>query len=407
MPSLCSSIFLRRNIFVVCLAFAALVIVGCSRKEPPAPPKTPEVAVMTIQPKSVPVTADYVAQTQSSRMVNIYSRVSGFLEKRVYTEGEIVKDGQVLFRIDDKPFRVQLDQAEASLARQEAALEVAQNNLERTRPLAAQNALSQKDLDDATGQFHSASAAVEQAKAQVEAARLNLSYCTITSPVNGISSAALQQEGTYISQQNSQLTTVMVLTPMWVNFSLSENEMQRVSNNIARGLLLPPKDDRYVVEIILVDGTVYPHTGEITFASPMYNAQSGTFLIRASVDNPRGVLRPNQYVRIRLKGAIRPNAIFVPQRTVQLGAKGHFVWVVGADGTVDPRPITVGAWYGNDWFIDDGLKAGERVVVEGGMTLRPGIKVNATPYRVMAAPASGNGAAAKERTAADKANGGS
>jgi len=357
------------------LILSAIFLSSCDRKGIPTPPTLPSVTVMIVQSQTVPVTLQYVAQTQSSRLVNIYSRVSGFLERRVYTEGEMVKEGTVLFLIDARPFKVQLAQAEAALARQEAALTVSKSNLARTKPLTAQDALSQKDLDDAIAQFESASAAVEQAKAQVEAAKLNLSYCTITSPCDGITSAALQQDGTYISLQNSKLTTVMVLSPIWVNFSISENEMQRFRNQAMKGLFLPPEHDDYVVEIVLVDGSVYPYTGRLTFAEPTYNSQSGTFLVRASVDNPEGILRPNQYVHVRLKGAVRPNAILVPQRAVQMGAKGHYVWVVGKDDTVNLRPVVVGEWYGDDWFIEDGLKAGERVVVEGGMALHPAAKV--------------------------------
>lgn len=380
MQSFSSVVFAKPLTLIACAAAAATLVLGCGKKEAPRPPGIAEVVATTVQPKTVPVSAEYVAQTQSSRLVNIYSRVSGFLEQRVYTEGETVEEGQVLFKLDPKPFQTQLDQAEAALAREEAALEVARSNLTRTKPLAELDALSQRDLDDATGQFESASARVEQAKAQVESARLNLSYCTITSPVAGITGAALQQEGTYISLQNSQLTTVMVLSPIWVNFSLSENELQRVRDRVAKGLLQPPKDGRYVVEIILVDGTLFPHTGRITFAEPMYNPQTGTFLIRASVDNPDGVLRPNQYVRVRLKGAMRRNAILVPQRAVQMGAKGHFVWVVNRDETVDPRPVVVGEWYGDDWFIDDGLRAGEQIVVDGSLRLHAGAPVKVLPY---------------------------
>lgn len=384
----------------ICLTIAVSLLLGCSKKEPPTPPRTAEVATMTIEPKSVPVSAEYVAQTQSSRLVNIYARVSGFLESRVYTEGQLVKKGDVLFRIDPKPFEVQLAQAEAALTRQQAALDLARINLARTKPLAAQEALSQKDLDDATSQFESASAAVEQAKAEVESARLNLSYCTITSPCDGITSAALQQDGTYISQQNSQLTTVMVLSPIWVNYSLSENEMQSLRSAVEKGLLIPPQNDSYIVEVILVDGTIFPHTGRLTFAEPMYNSQSGTFLIRASVDNPHGVLRPNQYVRVRVKGLVRPHAILIPQRAVQSGSRGHIVWVVNQDGTVDPRPVVVGRWYGDDWFIDDGLRSGEQVVVDGGLTLRPGSKVKVVPYAVKVESESAEG-----KTAADEPKG--
>lgn len=365
-------------LIVACGVFALLG--GCSKesKSPAHPP--PEVSVIRIVSRDTPVAIEFVGQTQSSHEVEIRARVNGFLNRRVYTEGATVKAGQVLFEIDPKPFQVQLRQAEAALARQEAALEVARANLGRTKPLAAQDALSQKDLDDATGQFQSASANVEQARAQVESAKLNLSYCTITSPIDGITGASLQQDGAYISAQNSQLTSVMVLSPMWINFSLSENEVQTFRSRVTKGLLRTPGKEGYEIEIILVDGTIYPHTGRITFAEPMYSTKSGTFLIRSSVKNPDGVLRPNQYVRVRMKGALRPGAILVPQQAVQQGAKGHFVWVVDRDETVRPRPVAVGAWLGSDWFIDDGLKPGERVVVEGGLALSPGEKVKARPF---------------------------
>lgn len=349
---------------------------GCGKQEGKKTETRPaEVAVVTVIPRNVPVSVEYVAQTQSSHQVNIQARVSGFLDRRVYTEGAIVKAGQVLFLMDKKPFQAQLDGAAAALARQKAALETARLNLERTRPLAAQNALSQKDLDDATGSFESSAASVEQAKSQLETAQLNLSYCTITSPVTGITGAALQQDGAYINQQNSQLTSVSVLSPIWVNFSLSENEMQRYHDQVARKLLVPPKNGNYEVDIIMVDGSLFPHKGRITFAAPAFDPQTGTFLIRVNVDNPGGILRPNQYVRARLKGAIRPRAIVVPQRAVQQGAKGHFVWVVSKDGKAEQRPVTVGEWYGNDWFVTEGLRGGDRVVVDGGLTLQPGAPV--------------------------------
>ena len=342
----------------------------------------PEVTVAEVIPRDVPVDFEFVARTQSSHLVNIQARVSGFLERRMYSEGAVVKEGQVLFLMDDKPFRVQLAQAEAALAKQEAAFETARLNLARTKPLAEQNALSQKDLDDATGQYHSTAAAVDQARAQVEAARLDLSYTTISSPVTGVSSAALQTDGSYISPQNSLLTTVAVLSPIWVNFNLSENEMQRFRDQTAQGLLKTPEGREYAVEIVLVDGSVFPHAGRMTFAEPSYDPQTGTFLVRISVPNPQGQLRPNQYVRARLKGAVRPGAVLVPQRAVQQGAKGHFVWVVGADGKVGQRPVVVGDWHGDDWFIFEGLAGGERVAVDGTLTLQPGMAVSVKPVAV-------------------------
>jgi membrane fusion protein (multidrug efflux system) len=353
---------------------------GCSKgPEEKAQHKSADVTALTVEARDVPVNGEYVAQTQSSRLVNIQARVSGFLDRRVYTEGAMVKEGDTLFLMDQKPFQAQLDQTQAAMARQVAAMETAKANLARVKPLAELDALSQKDLDDAKGQYESYAAAVDQAKAQVETAKLNLSYTVITSPVAGITSFAQQTEGTYISTQNSLLTTVAVLSPMWVNFSLSENEIQSVRDQEKRGLMRMPKDKNYVVEIILVDGSLYPHTGRITFADSSFNAQTGTFLVRASVDNPKGVLMPNQYVRVRVKGAIRPNAILVPQRAIQQSSKGHIVWVV-KEGKAEARPVTVGNWDGNEWFVFEGLRAGEQVVVDGGLLLSPGMPVTVKPF---------------------------
>ena len=352
------------------------MIAGCSKgPKEKSQPKSAEVTVITVEAKDVPVSGEYVAQTQSSRLVNIQARVSGFLDKRVYTEGTIVKEGDTLFLMDQKPFQAQLDQAQAAMARQVAAMETAKANLARVKPLVELDALSKKDLDDATGQYQSYEAAVEQAKAQVETAKLNLSYTVITSPVTGITSFAQQTEGTYISTQNSLLTTVAVLSPMWVNFSISENEWQKFREEERKGLLRMPKGNNFVVEVILIDGSLFPYTGRITFADSSFNPQTGTFLLRASVDNPKGTLMPNQFIRARIKGAIRPNAVLVPQRAIQQGSKGHFVWVVDKDDKAEARPVVVGSWNGDEWFVFEGLKAGERVVTDGGLMLSPGMTV--------------------------------
>jgi membrane fusion protein (multidrug efflux system) len=365
----------------IAVVLAAGMLAGCGKKEAPPAAKPPvDVSFVTVQPRDTPAVFEYVAQTQSSRQVNIQARVNGFLEKRVYTEGSIVKAGQVLFLMDMKPFQAQVDAAKAQVSKAQAAVDVAKSNLARVKPLAEKEALSQKDLDDATGNFESSSATLEAAKAQLVTAQLNLSYCTIASPVDGISGSAAQAEGTYLNQANAQLTTVAVLTPMYVNFSLSENEFQGFRDQVAKGQLARAPDNSYVVEIVLVDGQVFPHTGRVTFTDPAYNANTGTFLIRATVDNPQGLLKPNQYVRVRIRGATRPNAILVPQRAVLQGAKGHFVWVVDKDNKAENRPVTVGDWSGDDWQVIDGLRAGDRVVVDGGLKLGPGAALAPRQY---------------------------
>jgi membrane fusion protein, multidrug efflux system len=357
------------------LCLATVLSCGCHKEEKAAAPPPPTVITTDVVAKDTPVVFEYVAITQSSQQVNIQARVSGFLEKRTYTEGSIVKAGDVLFLMDKKPFEAQLTAAKAALARQKAAYETARLNLERVKPLTQKNALSKKDLDDATGAYLSSSAAVEQAKAQVETEQLNLSYCTIASPVTGITGAAQQQEGAYINPANSLLTTVAVLSPMWVNFSLSENELKKFRDQIEKGEIIPPRNGQFVIDVVLVDGSVFPNSGRITFLAPSYDQKTGTFMVRASVHNPKGLLRPNQYVRARVKGAIRHNGVLLPQRAVQQGAKGHFVWVVNQQSKAELRPVVVGDLSGDDWFITEGLRPGDKVVTDGGLALRPDMVV--------------------------------
>jgi membrane fusion protein (multidrug efflux system) len=264
------------------------------------------------------------------------------------------------------------------LQRNEAALEVARANLARTKPLVELDALSQRDLDDARGQYEQSAAAVAQSKAQLDAVQLDLSYATITSPVDGVSSFSAVAEGTYLDLKNAQLTTVSVLSPMWINFSLSENDMERLRREQKEGRLKPPEDYRYTVEVELGDGSLFPQKGRIDFADPSYNPETGTFLIRAVVENPEGVLRPNQYVRTKLLGATRPNAILIPQRAVQQSAQGHFVWTVNASKQAEMRPVIVGSWHGDNWFINEGLASGDRVVIDGALRLAPGTVVVVT-----------------------------
>jgi len=358
----------------MCLSLFLLCLTACGKDKPAANVTKPPAVVNAylVEANDVPVTFEYVAQTQSSHLVNIQARVTGFLEKRVYTEGEVVTKGQVLFLMDKKPFEAQVNAAAAAVKRQEAAVETARLNLARVKPLAKLNALSQKDLDDATGQYETSAATLEQTKAQLETAELNLSYCTITSPIDGITSAALHQEGSYLSYTESQLTTVSAISPIWVNFSLSESQIQSFEDEAKKGLIQFPPNKEFEVRVIQLNGKLFPYSGKITFTEPYFNPQTGTFLIRASVDNPKGDLRPNQFVRAKIEGAIRPNAIMVPQRAVQQSSKGQFVWVINKESKAELRPVTVGDWQGQNWFINEGLKAGEQIVVDGGVSLHPG-----------------------------------
>jgi len=359
---------------VTLLALTVALFAGCKKASGPPELGPPEVTVMTVVARDTPVDIEFTAQTQSSREVEIRARVDGFLDKRMYTEGQQVKTGQVMFLMDPKPFQAALLTAKGQLAQQQARLVVTQQNLARVRPLAAQQALSQKDLDDAIGNEKQAQAAVIAAQGQVETAELNLGYTTIKSPLNGLASYARQQDGSYlIANASGLLTYVYQLDPMWVNFSISENEMLHFQEQISAGKLIFPPHSEFVVSVELADGTEFPQHGTISFANPAFSTETGTFLVRAVLANPEGTLRPGQFVRARVSGAVRPNAILVPQRAVLQGARSHFVWVIDQESKAKQRVVDVGDWNGDNWFINDGLKAGERIVVDGAIRVAPDV----------------------------------
>jgi membrane fusion protein (multidrug efflux system) len=370
----------HRKVTSALLSFILLLFTlgGCSEQAEEIKGGAPEVTVIKIEPTDTPVSIEFVGKTASSRRVEIRSRVEGFLDKRMYVEGSMVEAGDVLFIMDTKPFEAQLQAAEAELEQQQARMQTALINLNRVRPLAKKKAVAQKELDDAQGTYREAAAAVEQARAKVIQAELDLGYCTITTPVTGLSSYAVMREGAYIGMGDSLLTYVAQLDPMWVEFSVSENQMLKRKDSVQRGIIIDPDDQNFTVEIVLADGSIYPHTGKITFADASLSEATGTFLIRAEVANTDQQLRPGQFVRAFLKGSIRPNAILVPQQAVQQGAKGSFVWVVDAAGKAEFRPVTVGPLHDKEWFIDEGLAAGDTVVVKGALKLRAGVPVRIT-----------------------------
>lgn len=371
------------------LLASILLSAACTKPVEPevaAPP--PEVVIYKVQSKDTPIASEYVAKTASSRRVEIRSRVDGFLEKRLYTEGSMVEQGQPLFQMDSKPFEAKLNAAKAELSQQMARLDTAEANLKRVRPLAKKNAVAQKELDDATGNYRSAAAAVEVAKSNVVQAELDLGYTLITSPVEGVSSYAVQREGAYVGVgSGSLLTYVAQIEPMWVEFSISENELLRHRVAEQKGLIrLPggadveetgtkPGAPDFTVDLLLADGSAYPHTGTITFADASISEETGTFLIRAEIANPGGLLRPGQFVTAFIRGAMRPNAVRVPKKAVQQGAKGSFVWVIDGEGKAEFRPVVPGPWQEDQWFIDSGLQDGDQVVVEGAAKLRAGVPV--------------------------------
>jgi membrane fusion protein (multidrug efflux system) len=356
-------------------ALTVLLAGGCSR-EPEAPQRpVPQVTALRIAPRDIAYVTSFVAQTESSRQVNIVARVSGFLDRIAYREGEMVREGQLLFQLDPKPFQAQLEAARGELQAQQARFTTAEATLGRVRPLAQQNALSQADLDRAQGEFDSAKAAVFSARAKVTETELNLGYATIRSPVKGLASRALQRQGAFVNamSESANLTYVAAVDPIWVTFSVSQNMTAKWRDEIAKKQLIEPKNRDYTVEVVLSDGTPYPNAGKINFADPSFSQETGSFMVRAVLPNPKQALRPGMFVTAYLKGAVRPGAIVVPQLAVQQGSNGHLVYVVNESGVAEVRPVIVGDYYGErDVVIPTGLYAGDRVVVEGVLKVVPG-----------------------------------
>jgi membrane fusion protein (multidrug efflux system) len=376
---------------------AVLVLSACGKEAPPPQRPLPQVSVITLQGQDIPVTPSFVAQTESSRQVNVVARVSGFLDRIAYQEGELVKEGQVMFLLDQKPFQAQLDAARGALQSQQARFTTAKANLARVKPLAEQNALSQSDLDRALGEHDAAKAAVYVAEANLAQAELNLGYTTIRAPVTGLASRSLQRQGAYINSvaESAMLTYVAAVDPMWVNFSVSQNQLARWREDFKSGQVVAPKNMNFEIDLVMPDGTQFPERGRLNFSDPSFSPDTGSFLVRAVLPNPKKDLRPGMFVTALLKGSVRPNAMVVPQLAVQQGPNGHLVYVIGPEGNAEVRPVVVGDYYGDKQIvIVSGLNAGDRVVTEGVLKVVPGQPVKIVDAAAKAAPPAASATAA-------------
>jgi membrane fusion protein (multidrug efflux system) len=332
-----------------------------------------EVNVATVQPHTLPVTLEYTGQTAGSREVEVRARVTGILLKRNFAEGKPVKQGQSLFTIDPAPFEAAFARTQADVAAAEARLDQAQRNAARLKPLYAEKAVSQKEYDDAVSAESIGAADVKAARARLTEAKLNLEYTRVEAPVSGYASRALVSEGTLVSGPNVLLTTVVQVDPMWVNFGVPDSEQARIRKEEDAGRIEMPKN--FQVELRLADGSVYPMKGRLSFEDVRISLATGTREARAEVPNPEGRLQPGQFVRVIVHGAKRPNALTVPQRAVLEGPQGKFVYVVDEKSTAQPRPVQVAEWSGDSWVITEGVKPGERVIVDGLLKLGPGAPV--------------------------------
>jgi len=360
----------------VLLLTLVLFVGGCHEAPPPQRPP-PEVSTIIIKTKNTPATLEYVGVANSSHLVEIRARVEGFLDKIAYQEGLPVKANQLLFQIDPKPFEAALAQAVALKEQQAAVLWQAQRALERFKPLYEKKAASLRDLDNATAQAMAAQAAVDAAEAQVVQAQINLGYTTVRTPIDGVSNQAKYREGALVgpSSQQNLLTTIYVLDPIWVDFNVSEGDILKYREMSDNKHFAFPPDMNFTIEVVFSDGTVLPSKGKVDFADPILQKDTGSMIVRAILPNPTGIVKPGQFMRARLKGAIYPNAITVPQKAVMQGKKGLFVFVVNKDKVAEMRPVKTGDWVDNSWIIQSGLKPGDEVIFDGTNKVLPGMTV--------------------------------
>jgi membrane fusion protein (multidrug efflux system) len=376
----------------------AVVLAGCESRAQPGgfhgmPPA--EVTTLTVAPRAFPVAFEYVGQTFGSKDVEVRARVNGIVERRLFKVGSAVKAGQPLFGIDPKPYEAQVAAADAELARAQAQKNWNEREARRLAPLAASKAIGQKEADDAASNAELAAAAVKAAQARLDELKLNLGYTRVVAPISGLTSRAQVSEGSLATANQTLLTTISQTNPIWVSFTVSENEQLRLNRAVAGGALSVPKDNAYDVTVKHSDGSELPRRGHIDFSDTRINPATGTYEMRAELPNADAALKPGQFVRVILRGAARNDAIAVPQKAVLEGPQGKFVYVAGKDkdgkDAALPRPVTVGDWVdadgGNLWLVESGLKPGDVVIVDGVARLMPGAPIKLAAAVPAPAPA--------------------
>jgi membrane fusion protein, multidrug efflux system len=366
--------FFCRFVSAIVLPLLIFTVSACGKKKP-APPPPPTVEVVDLVRQDVPVYLEWVASMDGSVNANIRPQVNGYLISQNYKEGDVVRKGQLLFRIDPRVFQAALDQAKGQLAQQEARWSTAKANLRRVKPLAAQNAVSQKDLDDATGTEQSTHASVIAARAAVEKARLDLEFTRVTSLINGVAGIAKAQIGDLVGPgQIGELTTVSTVDPIKVYIPVSEQQYMKAMEERSK------REDKATLELILSDGGIFPHKGEFSFADRQVDPKTGTIKIASLFPNPGNLLRPGQYARVRARIGVERNALLVPQRAVAEMQGKLLVAVVGPDNKVAIRPVETGRRFGTLQVVSKGVKPGEKIVAEGIQKVKEGMIVTPKPF---------------------------
>ena len=385
---------------------AALLLSACGKSDAPAAPgapgggmPAPQVGVVTVQPGDVGLMTELPGRLEASRVAQVRARAAGIVQKRLFREGSDVKAGQRLFVIDAAPYAAALQTAQATLARAQANLTQAAGLAQRYKPLLAANAVSQQEYANAVAAQKQAEADVAMGKAAVQTGRINLNYASVTAPISGRIGRALVTEGALVGQgEATPLAVIQQVNPMYINFTQSAGDVMKLRAAMQSGQFKKGEGESAAsVRVILEDGSTYAQPGRLLFSDLSVDPTTGQITLRAEVPNPRGDLLPGLYVRVQLEQAQATNAITLPQQAVTRSAQGDTVMVVGEDGKIETRKITIGSSQGSKWVVLDGLKAGEQVMVDGFQKLQmmpPGTPVKAVPWQPAGASPAAPGAPA-------------
>lgn len=372
MTKTANSFFMKKFLLPVLVLNTLLLLLACgdqTSQEEKVPGELLPVGALRMQPATIPVSAETVALTEGAKEVEIRPRVGGIVLKRFFHEGMAVSAGEPLYQIDPEPFRRALAEVEAEFLEQ--GIQVVRANTEKNRfeKLLAENFVSQRAYDNAYTEFKLSEAALHSLKARVQQAKLELSYATVRAPIDGITGRSLVSEGALAAANTSVLTTMAQISPIWVRFSFSDNELERFGGRLS-------EQNVNEVRLVLPNGEVYPHKGSINFAASTIDPLIGAQQLRATFENTDQRLLPGQFVRVRVVAGETSDVFLLPQRAVMTSDLGRYVYVIDERNAVAVRPVTVGEWVGKDWVILDGLQTGDRVAVDNLIRLGPEMLVD-------------------------------
>jgi membrane fusion protein (multidrug efflux system) len=375
------------------LLVSALALAACGKSQPPDSQPPPQVGVVVAHAQSVPLVREFVGRLAATRTAQVRARITGIVLKRAYTEGTDVKAGDVLFKIDPAPLQAALRAAQGQLDQAQAAAHDEEVKATRMRELAARGVIAKQDLDDAIAAAASAKASVKAARGNLETAKINLGYATVTAPIGGRAGRANVTEGALVSPTDAQpLTTIEQIDPIYVDFSPPMAEVEKLRQAQASGDLKLAAPQRAQVRLLLPDDSAYPHAGTLNFADLAVDPQTGAVSLRAIVPNPERALLPGIFVMLQLTLGQRHHAFEVPQAAVLRDSKGAYLLVVGTGDQVQSKRVALDGQHGADWVVESGLQDGDRVIVSGVQKAQPGEKVQPVPYRSDASTNDGTGA---------------